>query len=168
MRQRQRVLCAIFVAVLGQSASAEEICPQLSGLLKDPPKGFVSLRGAPASAQRWDSRPFFQNGKCAVWASRSAEAHNIRCTVNDGGKAAKVTKFYEDTKASIARCLKALPEGKSYVRHNEKVDGDGLQGTESSWVYDTDALRFKIDLADYRRTADGSTYNSFSVEYLKY
>ena len=168
MGQRRRILGIVFVGLFASSASAEEICPQLSRLIKDPPAGFVSDRAEPISPQRWASRPFLPNAKCVIWASRSAEAHNIRCTINDGADPSTVTEFYQDTERSIDRCLAALPEGNKYDRHTTQVDSEGLKGAETRWVYDSDVLRFQIDLTNYRRTFDGSTYNSFFFEYLKY
>jgi hypothetical protein len=162
------IIGIVLVGLFASNASALDICSQLSRLITDPPAGFVAARAEQTSPQRWASRPFLPNANCAVWASRSSEAHNIRCTINDGTNASKVAGFYQDTVQSIDRCLAALPDGKKYRRHTAQVDSDGLKGAETRWIYDSGVLRFQIDLADYRRTADRSTYNSLSVEYLKY
>jgi hypothetical protein len=168
LRQQYTILGIVFIGLLASTASAEEICPQLTQLLKDPPSGFVANRGEPISPQSWASKPFLANANCVVSVARVAEAHEMRCTVNDGTKATLVTQYYQDTAGSVDRCLAALPEGKKYNRQEMPVDSEGLKGAETRWIYDSDALRFQIDLSNYRRTFDGSTYNSFSVEYLRY
>jgi hypothetical protein len=168
LNRRCGIIAIVFVGLFAPNASALDICPQLSKLIADPPAGFVAARAEPTSPQRWASRPFLPSASCAVWASRSSEAHNIRCTINDGANPSKVAGFYRDTVRSIDRCLTALPDGRKYNRHTAQVDSEGLKGAETRWIFDSDVLRFQIDLTDYRRTADGSTYNSLSVEYLKY
>ena len=168
MGQRRGILGIVFVGLLASTASAEEICPQLSQLLKDPPAGFVANRGEPISAQSWASKPFLANANCVVSAAQIAQAHEIRCTVNDGSDAALVARYYKDTAGSIDQCLAALSNGKKYDRKEMPVDSEGLKGAETRWIFDSDTLRFQIDLSNYRRTYDNSTYNSFSVEYLHY
>jgi hypothetical protein len=168
MKTVRRILGIVLIAGLSSAAAAQEICAPLAKLIKDPPAGFMSDRAEPIGPQRWASVPIIPNAKCVVWASRTAEAHNIRCDINDGASASVVTGFFERASGSIDRCLATLPDGGRYDRTTAKVDVGGLTGTETSWIFDSDVLRFKIDLTDYRRGFDGSTYNSFSVEYLKY
>jgi hypothetical protein len=80
--------------------------------------------------------------KCAIWASRSAEARNSRCTINDGAKPSIAADFYQGTERSIDRCRAALPAGTKYDRHAAQVDSAGLKGAETRWLYDADVLRF--------------------------
>lgn len=168
MRQKRGIFGIVLVGLLASTASAEEICPQLSQLLKDPPAGFVAHRGEPVSPQSWASKPFLANANCVVSVARIQEAHEMRCSVNDGTNAALVAQYYQQTAGSIDQCLATRPEGKKYIRQEMPVDSEGLKGAETRWVFDSDSLRFQIDLSNYRRTYDGSTYNSFSVEYLRY
>ena len=103
-----------------------------------------------------------------MWVSRTAEAHNVRCVVNDAAAPVKVTAFYETTRREIDACLAGLAEGGKFKREAGPVTTDRLKGAETTWVFESDVRRFKIDLADYLRVVLGTSYNSFSVEYMKY
>jgi hypothetical protein len=165
---RRGTLGIVFIALFATTASAQEICGQLSKLMKDPPAGFVSQRAELLSPQRWASRSFLPNAKCVIWASRSGDADEIRCTINDGASPSIVAKFYQDTERSIDRCLAAMPGGDKYERRTARIESGSLKGVETVWIHDSDLRRFQVDLTEYRRTIDGTAYNSFSVQYLKY
>jgi hypothetical protein len=159
-------------AVLGLAClaapAAADICPGLTGLLTAPPAGFIAARGAPDGPQYWAAKPFVANGTCRIWQSATAEAHNIRCVINDEAALAVVTDFYRATGAEIDRCLAVLPGSPQFDRTVHLVGTGLLKGSETTWISDTPLVRFKIDLADYRRVEAGSAYDSFSVECLKY
>ena len=159
------IACFLLVA---SPAGAEGICDPLIRLITDPPSGFIAYRAEPIEPQYWTSKPLLPQGKCKVWASLMAEAHNVRCTANDDASPAVVTAYFEDTRRTIDLCLMALPNSAKFERRANPVNTEGLKGAETSWVYDTATARLKINLTDYLRVTLGSSYNSFAVEYLKY
>ncbi len=161
-------LLAFIAGFAGTGAHAADVCPLLSNLLADPPAGFIADRAGPADSKHWAGKPVLENAKCRLWASSSAEAHEMRCTVNDRGAPAAVTAYYDDTAKAVDQCLAARPDARTWERRSRTVSVEGLQSTETSWIYNDHVVRFKIVLADDRRSHDGSAYNSFDVEYLKY
>ena len=168
---RARVVLAgsLLAALFGRAGYAQDVlCAPLMRLLANPPAGFVERRAGPDGDQRWTATPVAAAAVCGVWESRAGDADSIRCTINDRANPASVTAFYDGEVAGIDRCLATQPVLGKWERTTSPVSVEGLRGTETIWVRDTDALRFKISLADYLRTATNSSYNSFSVEYLKY
>ena len=157
-----------WLVAAAHAASAATICPTLTQLLTDPPAGFIAQRGSAEEPQYWASKPFLAAGVCKVWVALTAEAHNVRCVVNDEAAPVKVTAFYEETRRDIDACLAELPGGVKFKREIQPVNTDRLKGAQTIWVYESDVRRFKIDLADYLRVVPGTSYNSFSVEYMKY
>ncbi len=161
-------LAWICVLAWAPAAPAQELCGQITRLLAAPPAGFLADRGAAIGAQRWTSPNFLPHAQCVIWASRTAEAHNIRCTVNDEAAPALVSAYFAHSQRIIDQCLAALPTGRLFVRRVDPVASEGLQGQDARWIADTDRFRIQIELTDYRRVVLGSSYNSLSVEYLKY
>jgi hypothetical protein len=151
-------------------ARAEDVCPMLSKLLDNPPAGFVASRAAPSGAKHWISQPLLAHpAQCLLWQSARAEAHEIRCTVDDRAPPAETAAFFDDTAAAIDRCLAARSDGRAWHREAAPVAvPNGLSGRRVFWVFDNDAIRFRVGLADFRRHHDGSSYDELSVEYLKY
>jgi hypothetical protein len=163
-----RAFACAWLVLATPAAQAAGICPVLTQLLTAPPAGFIAQRGAAEEPQYWVSKPFLADASCKVWVARSAEAHNIRCVVNDQAAPVKVTAFYETMRADIDTCLAGLPDGAKFKRVAGPVNTDRLKGAETTWVFESDVRRFKIDLADYLRVVLNTSYNSFSVEYMKY
>jgi hypothetical protein len=170
---RFRDIRALLVAALlgfpGLAAPAfADICPGLTRLLTAPPSGFIAARGEPTAPQYWAAKPIVADAKCRIWQSAAAEAHNMRCVVNDEAAPESVAEFYRKTSDEIDRCLAALPGSPKFDRTSREVETSLLKGTETVWISDTPAVRFKIDLAGYRRVELGTSYDSLSVEFLKY
>src|SRR5690348_14123085 len=143
---------ALSIGVLlmsGSAASAEDVCAQLRALLKDPPSGFVSLRGERTSTTwpRWSGKPFLPNSACEITGSDDGPDSQLRCTVNDKAEPAVADEFYETTQRAIDQCLPGLPNGREFVRKEVPKAADGFKGNVTSWVYRSQSMRFEIELS---------------------
>ncbi len=81
---------------------------------------------------------------------------------------AAVTSFYQATVHDIEACLPTLKDGTRFHRTSKPVSMPLLKGQMTDWILDTDTARIKIEVTDYLRTKTNSSYNSLSVEFLKY
>jgi hypothetical protein len=111
-RCRVASLAVLATCLAWSAARAEDVCPMLTKLLNNPPSGFVASRATPSGAKHWTSQSLLtQPARCLLWQSARAEAHEIRCTVDDRAPAAETAAYYDDTAAAIDRCLAARPDG---------------------------------------------------------
>lgn len=164
-------LPGFFIAWFAGAAAAQAappICDTLKPLLDDPEHGFIELHGAPEQPQYWVAKPFLDHAKCDVWTSARNIAHNLRCVANDRLTPAVVTQFYQSTEHDIDACLATVKDGNRFRKSREPVSMPLLKGAATSWILDTDSIRIEIRIADYFRTTTNSSYNSLSVEFLKY
>jgi hypothetical protein len=149
--------------------AAPPICDTLKPLVNDPEHGFVALRAEPEEQPKyWQAKPFLDHAKCDVWTSEKAIAHNLRCVANDRFDASAVTAFYQAAVKDIDACLVDVKGGSKFKKAIEPVSMPLLKGQMTDWVLDTDTARIKIEVTDYLRTKTNSSYNSLSVEFLKY
>jgi hypothetical protein len=167
-RKAACALLGLVFVLAAHAAAAQDICTIVSKLLTDPPAGFIAERAAPMEPRRWAGKPVLPHGDCVVWASDSAEAHDLRCFVNNRAAATEVNAFYTSAEQSISQCLTARDDHASFARTTKQIKDYGLTGVETTWINESDKARWKIGLSDFRRDADGSAYNNFYVEYLKY
>lgn len=167
MKRFLATACAWFLGAAAALA-APPICDTLKPLVEDPERGFVALRGAPERPRYWEARPFLDHAACDVWTSEKAVAHNVRCVANDRFDPAAVTRFYQSAEHDIDACLATLRDGARFRKTSEPVSMPLLKGRMTGWLLDTDTVRIRIEVTDYLRTRTHSSYNSLSVEFLKY
>jgi hypothetical protein len=151
----------------GTAASAEDVCTQLRALLKDPPSGFVALRGERTSTTwaRWSGKPFLPNSTCEITGSDDGPDSELRCVVNEKAEPSVVDAFYDSTRHAIDQCLPGLPGGREFVRQEAAKRADGFEGKTTSWGYRSRSVRFEIELTNDR--VFGFARNSFVVRYRK-
>lgn len=167
MRQILGVIGFCFVFATS-GAHAADVCGMLTKLLANPPSGFIADRAARIDEKFWSSQPLLENGDCRIWASKDGDGHEIRCSVNNHAPQATVDGFYKDTAQSVDRCLAARPDAKTWERAVRTLQVESMTGEETSWVFNDHTVRFKIELSADKRTHDGSFYDEFDVEFLKY
>lgn len=167
MRIRHAALSIAVLLMSGSVASAQDVCTQLQTLLKDPPAGFVALRGERTSNTwpRWSGKPFLPNSTCEITGSDDGPDSQLRCIVNDKAEPNVADAFYESTRRAIDQCLPGLPNGRQFVRQEAAKGADGFEGKTTSWTYRSRSMRFDIELSNDR--VFGFARNSFVVKYQK-
>jgi hypothetical protein len=161
-------LIGFYFGFVAFSAQAADVCGMLTTLLTNPPSGFINDRAERIDEKFWSSQPLLESGACRVWASTDGDGHEIRCSINNHAPQATVDGFYKDTAESVDRCLAARPDPKTWQRAVRTLEVESMTGKETSWVFNDHTVRFKIELSADKRTHDGSFYNEFDVEFLKY